>query len=163
MAMGIKRSKAEINVTPMIDVLLVLLIIFMVVLPEHSVGAGCTGAPARPNQGRPLPSQDIVLTVLGGGKVRLNQSDLDVADLPDRLHALLIRYSPGVAFVKGEDRARLRRKWPRSSTSPRAPAGEESACCRSNPRASRQGRGNPNPQRSDRHSQKLIGDANAVP
>ena len=38
MAMGIPRGKAEINVTPMIDVLLVLLIIFMVVLPERSVG-----------------------------------------------------------------------------------------------------------------------------
>ena len=37
MAMGIKHGKAEINVTPMIDVLLVLLIIFMVV-QEHSVG-----------------------------------------------------------------------------------------------------------------------------
>jgi len=29
---------AEINVTPLIDVLLVLLIIFMVILPEHSLG-----------------------------------------------------------------------------------------------------------------------------
>ena len=38
MAMGIKRSKADINVTPMIDVLLVLLIIFMVILPSRSVG-----------------------------------------------------------------------------------------------------------------------------
>jgi biopolymer transport protein ExbD len=38
MAIGIKRGRADINVTPMIDVLLVLLIIFMVVLPENSVG-----------------------------------------------------------------------------------------------------------------------------
>jgi hypothetical protein len=37
-AMSMSTGKAEINVTPLIDVLLVLIIIFMVVLPEHSVG-----------------------------------------------------------------------------------------------------------------------------
>ena len=35
---GNGRPKAEINVTPMIDVLLVLLIIFMVILPSSSIG-----------------------------------------------------------------------------------------------------------------------------
>jgi biopolymer transport protein ExbD len=100
MAMGIKRTKADINVTPMIDVLLVLLIIFMVV-QEHSVGLAVQVPQQTDSQGHPLPSQDIVLTVLGGGKVRLDQADLNVADLPDHLRALLTRSTPGVAFVKG--------------------------------------------------------------
>jgi biopolymer transport protein TolR len=103
MAMGIKRSKADINVTPMIDVLLVLLIIFMVVLPERSVGLGVQIPPASDDQGHPLPSRDIVLTVLGGGKVRIDQADTDLADLPERLRWLLVRYTAGVAFVKGEN------------------------------------------------------------
>ena len=102
MAMGIKRGKAEINVTPMIDVLLVLLIIFMVV-QEHSVGLDVQLPQQADSQGRPLPPQDIVLTVLGGGKVRLDQTDFDVSELPEHLRALLTRSTPGVAFVKGEN------------------------------------------------------------
>ena len=103
MAMGIKRSTADINVTPRIDVLLVLLIIFMVVLPERSVGLDVQVPPQTDDQVHPLPTRNIVLTVLGGGKVRLDQADLNVADLPDRLRWLQVRYTAGVAFVKGEN------------------------------------------------------------
>ena len=102
MAMGIKHGKAEINVTPMIDVLLVLLIIFMVV-QEHSVGLDVQIPPATDGQGRPLPSQDVWITVLGGGKVRLNNNEVDIADLPAGLREILSRRLPGVAYVKGTD------------------------------------------------------------
>ena len=102
MAMGIKRGKAEINVTPMIDVLLVLLIIFMVA-QEHSVGLDVQVPEQTDGQGRPLPPEDIVLTAIGGGKVRLDQTEVEIADLPDRLREILTRHTPGVAFVRGEN------------------------------------------------------------
>ena len=55
MAMGIKGNKADINVTPMIDVLLVLLIIFMVIQPSLSVGLDVQVPRSVDGQGRPLP------------------------------------------------------------------------------------------------------------
>jgi biopolymer transport protein ExbD len=81
----------------------VLLIIFMVIIPTESVGLDVQVPQQADSQSRPLPPQDIVLTALGGGKVRLDQSDLDIADLPGHLRALLTRFAPGVAFVKGEN------------------------------------------------------------
>jgi len=81
----------------------VLLIIFMVILPSRSVGLDVQVPQTSDDQGRPLPPQDIVLTVLGGGKVRLDQTEIDVANLANSLQAVLTRYTPGVAFVKGKN------------------------------------------------------------
>ncbi len=100
MAMGIARSKAEINVTPMIDVLLVLLIIFMVIIPTLSVGLPVQVPQRDERNARTLPAQDVTLTVLGGGKVRFNDTEIDVATLPARLAEVLKQSSAGAVFVK---------------------------------------------------------------
>ena len=98
MAMGL-RGKAEVNITPMIDVVLVLLIIFMVIAP--SVGLPALVPQPAQEDGPPAPPQDIVLTVLGGGKVRLNQTELNVTELQPRLTDVLKQHTAGVAFMKG--------------------------------------------------------------
>jgi biopolymer transport protein TolR len=77
--------KAEINMTPMIDVLLVLIIIFMVITPLTPTGLD-TLVPQLPQPGqRQAPVHDIVITVKGDRTLRLNEEPIDLANLDERL------------------------------------------------------------------------------
>jgi len=101
MAMSL-GSKAQINVTPMIDVLLVLIIIFMVIAPTKSRGLNAV-VPQQSTHDEPAAPPDvIVVTVCGGGTVRLNQEPLAVANLHDRLAALFRSHPGHVLFVRGD-------------------------------------------------------------
>ena len=90
----------QINITPMIDILLVLIIIFMVITPLTSRGL-YTLLP----QSAPEPvaerSSDIVITVCADG-LRLNQEPVDIGSLKDRL-SRLFQFAPDhVIFVRAE-------------------------------------------------------------
>ena len=96
--------KSEINVTPMIDVLLVLLIIFMVIVPAISRGE----ATAVPQAGRVGGGGNpIVLEVLrdGGNAVtfRINEQAVARGELQARLSAIYANRAQRVLFLKGDD------------------------------------------------------------
>ena len=85
MAMNVGgKGRAEINVTPMIDVLLVLLIIFMVVVNTNAVGLDAK-VPEKPSDSASVDLQDIVILVHGDATVSLNQEVVQDADLESRL------------------------------------------------------------------------------
>src|SRR5579864_8428625 len=81
------KPLAEINVTPMVDVMLVLLVIFMVAAPLLTVGVPVelpqTKAPAITEQKEPL-----VITVNGEGKLFLQNSAVGDDELVPRLQAI---------------------------------------------------------------------------
>jgi biopolymer transport protein TolR len=93
----------EINVTPMIDVLLVLLIIFMMVIPMSRKAIDLQlpdPTPSNEPQG-PAPSQ-IVLEVLPGSVFRVNTQPMTKADLPKRLKEIYDPRPDKIIFVKGD-------------------------------------------------------------
>ena len=81
------RPMSEINVTPMVDVMLVLLIIFMVTAPLLTVGVQVdlpkTKASVIPGQDEPL-----TITVDGEGRIYLQETELDLEVLAPRLIAI---------------------------------------------------------------------------
>ncbi len=90
----------QMNMTPMIDVLLVLIIIFLVIAPIPPRGLDTLVPQPDTNTERP-PGSDIVITVRADHTVRLNQEQLDIATLRQRLEGLFRNRGNHVVFVRG--------------------------------------------------------------
>jgi len=97
--------KSEINVTPMIDVLLVLLIIFMVIVP--ALPRGESAQLPQPAKSAADPGNAVVLEVAkaaGGNTLfRINQHDVSRQELPMRLAEIYANRAERVLFVRGDD------------------------------------------------------------
>lgn len=79
---GSRGQKAEINVTPMIDVLLILAIIFMAITPITPRGLDTlVPQPSAAEPGVAAPSHAIVITVGSDRTVRLNGEPMDMENL----------------------------------------------------------------------------------
>jgi biopolymer transport protein TolR len=101
MAMNVGSGKrAEINVTPMIDVLLVLLIIFMVVVNSDAVGLDARVPEQSKEKGEANP-QDIVI-IVHDVAVSLNQEEVQDADLESRLAQVFRTRGNHLIFIGAE-------------------------------------------------------------
>ena len=100
-----KGMASEINVTPMIDVLLVLLIIFMVIVP--AVPRGEAASVPQPSLKGGGDEGRVVLEVLKDGdnavKFRINQQGVAQGELQARLSAIYANRAQRVLFLRGDD------------------------------------------------------------
>jgi biopolymer transport protein TolR len=85
---GSAAVKAEPNVTPMIDVMLVLLIIFMIVIPTISAGFNATPPQGVNLKPHPEEDQDQVLGIDAAGQYYLNKQAIKNETLAERLKAI---------------------------------------------------------------------------
>lgn len=95
--------KAEPNVTPMIDVMLVLLIIFMIVIPQ--ISAGFTAAPPEGANLKPHPEEDTdqVLGIDAGGQYYLNRTPIPNDRLASELERIFTaRTEDKILYVKAD-------------------------------------------------------------
>src|SRR6266508_2511313 len=101
-------AMSEINVTPMVDVMLVMLIIFMVITPMLSKGVSVDMVKTR----NPIPMQAadksdaVVVAITRDGKVYLAKDQIKSEDLPAKVKDLLINRLDKTVFVKSDQRAR---------------------------------------------------------
>jgi len=96
--------KADINMTPMIDVLLVLIIIFMVITPLTPKGLeALVPQPPPPNQKAPEDNTRTVVIVINKDKtMMINQEQTDEGKLGTRLEEIFKTRAERVVFVKGD-------------------------------------------------------------
>ncbi len=101
--------RAEINITPMIDILLVLMIVFMVAVTmsgEKGLQAEIP-QPANSTQSDPAPTTIVIqLNWMGEGQapsVKINQESVKWGDLHARLFDIFKQRSERIAFVKSDD------------------------------------------------------------
>lgn len=107
MMVGARSTRSsEINVTPLIDVLLVLLIIFMVILPEHKMGERTLIPQPSAERAAKQPESPIVIQLNNAGASRpilkINQEEVTWDGLEARLTAVYKQREDKVAFVKGD-------------------------------------------------------------
>ena len=81
------RLNAEINVTPLVDVMLVLLIVFMIAAPLLSVGVPIE-LPKTDAQALPSEQEPITITVDFDGKIFIQEDEISLDDLTSRLVAV---------------------------------------------------------------------------
>jgi len=103
---GSKGAMADMNVVPLIDILLVLIIIFMVITPLTPKGLEALVPQPSPNQQQPsleILSKTVVVQVSSGGKLKINQEEHTWETLGPRLETIFKERAEKVAFVKGDD------------------------------------------------------------
>ena len=92
---------AEINVTPMVDVMLVLLVIFMVTAPLLTVGVPLD-QPKATAEAITEPKPPVILSLNRAGEVFIGDERMDPGDLEGRLSGLAAEDATRIVFVRGD-------------------------------------------------------------
>jgi biopolymer transport protein TolR len=98
------RPLSEINVTPFVDVMLVLLIIFMVTAPMMQQGVD-VDLPETTTQPLRMKDEPLILSVQKGGKYFLGRTEVSLDDLQEKLEAIFEGRDSKEIFLRADKEA----------------------------------------------------------
>ena len=94
--------RSDINVTPLVDVVLVLLIIFMVITPVVQMGYLVRVPPKAPANLPPSAVQDqIIIRLVAGNRVFINKDEMSMDQFPNRIREVLRGNTSKMVFFSG--------------------------------------------------------------
>ena len=96
-----RRPMADINVTPLVDVMLVLLVIFMVTAPMMQQGVQ-VNLPKANTKAMTPQDEAVVVSVDKNGKVFINKDEIPAADLRGKLSSMFASRSKKEVFLKAD-------------------------------------------------------------
>lgn len=92
---------AQINITPLVDVMLVLLVIFMVTAPMMQQGVQ-VNLPKADTKAMTQAEETVVVTVDKGGKTFINKDEIPPGDLRNRLSTMFATRAKKEVFLKAD-------------------------------------------------------------
>jgi len=102
MSVGGRRGiVSEMNVVPLIDILLVLLVIFMII-PRYSKGEEALIPQAATDTFAPPPDEVIVIQVFADGSLKINQEPVTFEKLGPRIEEIFKQRASRIAFIRGD-------------------------------------------------------------
>lgn len=97
-----RRAMSDINVTPMVDVMLVLLVIFMVTAPLLTTGINVDLPQAASKQIREPDNKAVTVTVDAKGKVFIQETPVEIGSLVARMQAITQANPEALIYVRGD-------------------------------------------------------------
>src|SRR5574340_77883 len=98
---GDRQTMSQINVTPLVDVMLVLLVIFMVTAPMMQQGVQVN---LPKTQSKALPSQEetVIVSIDKGNHLFINKEEIPPGDLQAKLSAIFANRAKKEVFLKAD-------------------------------------------------------------
>lgn len=99
-----RGTLSEINVTPFVDVMLVLLIIFMVTAPlmQEGINVNLPRVVAAPIE---TTDDSLILTITGNEKIFIEKTELTLSNIPEKLAAILKTKKKRIVYIRADSDA----------------------------------------------------------